>query len=159
MKFELFFLSTRHFLQERDCAFYYQRKNCKKHGHFKKKLNRSTGEVHYEIRIERNDNDAAKIYTYTHELAHMLNDHLDSKELTYPQKEWVADQVAKNIINDLGLYQYLEESSLNKKFNINMYSRNWMKNRQISTRKLEIMEKQLISTTILIKKSYINLNI
>lgn len=130
-------------LKEYNCTFLYQRKNCKKHGHFKKKINRKTNVITYEIRIDKDDNDAAKIYTFMHEWAHMYNKHLDVKELTYSQKEFVAHEIAMYTIKKFELEKSLECSNLQKKWDINSYGVMWMKGKQISERKLIIMNKQI----------------
>lgn len=130
-------------LDAHECNFLYQRKNCKKHGHFKKKINRLTNEIIYEIRIDKYDIDSAKIYTFIHEWAHMYNQHLDNKDLTYAQKEYVAHSVAMYTIKYLGLDEIIKKSNLQQKWDINSYGELWMKNRQISQKKIIIMQKQI----------------
>ena len=109
MNFSTYFLRTYILLKEKNCAFNYQRANCKKQGHYKKKVVRATGETTYEIRIEKNENDAGKIYTYTHEMAHFLNNHLDDKSLTYAQREWVAHNVGMYFIKLFNLEKELKK--------------------------------------------------
>ena len=130
-------------LNENNVDFGYQRKNCKKNGHFKKKI--INGISYYEIKIEKEDNEAAKIYTLIHELTHMLNGHLDDKALTNPQKEVVADQVGKHFIVKFKMIEELKNSKLNKKWDVQNYSQNWMNNRQISEKKSNIINEQIIN--------------
>lgn len=144
MKFEVFLSKVNPLLEELNCDFGYQRVNCKKNGHFKKKTR--NGIISYEIKIEKLDNDAGKIYTLSHELAHAYNKHLDLKELTYPQKEYVADQVGKLIIDYLNMQKELKKSTICQKFNLDSYSINWMKKRQISAKKVAIMDEQVVYT-------------
>lgn len=151
MTFPIFFLRTRCFLEYHQCQFYYQRKNCKKHGHFKKKINRKTGIESYEIRIEREDNHAAKIYTYAHEMAHMINLHLDSKSLTYAQQEWVAHHVGMYFVEYFKLEKQLKHSKLYHKFNVNEYANMWLKDKSVSDKRWQLMRKQVEDTIVIIR--------
>ncbi len=150
MTFPIFFLRTRSLLSSCDCQFFYQRKNCKKHGHFKKKINRKTGVSSYEIRIEKEDTHAAKIYTYAHELAHMLNKHLDTKKLTYAQQEWVAHHVGMYFVQYFKLERQLKKSLLFKKFNLNEYANLWIKDKKVSEQRWTLMREQVEETIVLI---------
>ncbi len=153
MNFSIFFLRINHLLKEEHCDFKYQRKNCKKHGHYKKKKNKITGEVNYEIRIEKDDNDAAKIYTLCHEMAHFLNKHLDNKDLTYAQKEWVAHYVGMYFIEKYDLVGELKKAKINKKFDIFNYANKWIENKKITPRRQLIMDEQLKNTILKIRIS------
>lgn len=147
MEFKNFYEATCKLLDHNNTVFGYQRKNCKKHGHVKKTVNRTTKEIKYELLIEKDDNDAAKIYTFSHELAHLLNDHLDNKEITYAQKEWVANLVGLNIIDYLGLEEELKKSRLSQKWDLDTYGENYIKNRKVTEKKYFIMENQVDVTT------------
>jgi hypothetical protein len=151
MTFPVFFLRTRYFLEVYECQFFYQRKNCKKHGHFKKKINRKTGIEIYEIRIEKEDNHAAKVYTYAHELAHMINRHLDTKSLTYAQQEWVAHHVGMYFIEYFGLERQLVRSKLFQKFNVNEYANMWLRDKVVSDQRFKLMQSQVEDTVIAIR--------
>lgn len=152
MKFDDFLSRINPFFIEKNIAFGYQRKNCKKHGHFKKCIFHKTNIVTYEIKIEKYDNDAAKIYTLAHEFTHLINDHLDSKILTYAQKEWVADIVGKNIIEILNMRSELDDSNLAKKWNIDTYGESYIKGRKISKQRLEIMDNQVDKSMYILTK-------
>ncbi len=134
------------FFNYKDCSFGYQRKNCKKHGHLKKKINKKTNEVSYELKIEQFDNEAAKVYTLIHELTHLLNDHLDNKDITYAQKEWVADEVSMYFIKSFGFYDLLKKSEMAKKWNIDIYGESHIKNKKISDKRKQIMIRQKTET-------------
>ncbi len=149
--FEQFLIKIQPLLTDFNCDFGYQQKNCKKHGHFKKKVNRTTQLVTYEIKIEKFDNDAAKIYTLIHEITHMYNHHLDQKLLTYAQKEYVADFVAKTIILEMGLQKELEKSKLSQKWNVDSYGLDWLKQRPITLAKRKIIREQCIKTVEIVK--------
>ncbi len=139
----------------KNCSFGYQQKNCKKHGHFKKKTNKKTGEQKYEIRIEKNDNDAAKIYTLIHEITHLLNDHLDNKNLTYAQQEYVADYVAMYFIEELNLKKELEQSNMAKKWDIYTYSSDYLANKKINKLQHENIQLQINRTKNHLKNMFI----
>lgn len=143
VSFETIFTLFEPYLFEENCSFAYQRKNCKKHGHYKKKTNLTTGESTYEIRIDSEDIDSAKIYTFIHEFAHMYNSHLDNKDLTYSQKEYVAHTVAMFSIKYLNLEDDIKTSNLQQKWDINTYGIMWMKDKQISEKKIKIMNNQI----------------
>ncbi|MGL5020534.1 MAG: hypothetical protein ACRC5R_00705 [Mycoplasmatales bacterium] len=151
MNFSVFFLRTRPLLDVQKCCFKYQRKNCKKHGHYKKKTDRLTGFVTYEISIEQFDNSAGKIYTYAHELTHMLNNHLDTKILTYAQQECVAHEVGMYFVRYFELESKLKKSSLCKKYNINDYANMWIKGKKVPNKRKKIMEQQIKDTIIKIR--------
>lgn len=123
--------------------FSFQRKGCKKHGHFKKRTNKVTNEISYEISIERNDNDAAKIYVLLHEFCHFINNHLDLNEITRAQKEYVCDYVALFIIKKLDMYDELSISKLSEKWDIDQYALNWIKGKKITEKKRIIMINQI----------------
>ena len=155
MTFNYFLNKIDPFFQEHNIKFGYQRKNCKKHGHYKKMI--KNGLVSYEIKIEQNDNDAGKIYTLIHELTHCINNHLDEKKLTISQKELVCDQVSKYFINKYDLHQEILTSQLHKKFNVLLYSANWMKNKNVSDEKMLEINNQ-IEKAIKIINYYLELN-
>ena len=155
MTFNYFLKKIEPFLIKNNINFGYQRKNCKKHGHYKKIIKNDS--VFYEIKIEKDDNDAGKIYTLIHELTHCINNHLDEKKLTVPQKEMVCDQVSKYYINKFNLHQEILNSKLHQKFNILLYSAIWMKNRNVSDEKMLEINRQ-IENTIKIINSYLEVD-
>ncbi len=145
-KFDYVYECLEPLLTYKNCSFGYQRRNCKKHGHLKKRISRVSGEVSYEIKIEREDFDAALIYTFIHELTHHLNDHLDNRNLTYAQQEWVADEVGMYFIKKLGLMYELESSKLAKKWDIHGYGDKYIANKRISTKRRKLMTYQKDNT-------------
>ena len=90
------------FLKEHNINLGYQRRGCKKQGHYKEYY-QDNKVIKKEILIEQDENDAGKVYVLIHELTHVINNHLHDKTLTKPQKEVVADQVAKHFINKWNL--------------------------------------------------------
>ncbi len=142
--FERFFI----ILENYNCTFGYQNKNSKKHGHVKLKTNLKTGVQSLELKIERQENIAGKIYTIIHELTHLVNNHLTSKHLTLKQKEVVADTVALMFIKSYNLEEELLKSNLAKKWNINSYSKDYIKSMTISKQRAYLVVDE-------IKKSYI----
>lgn len=146
MNFSIFFLLTNSLLIEYNTSFFYQRKNCKKHGHFKKKTNRITNISTYELRIEKEDNSASKIFTYVHELTHMINHHLDDKSITYAEKECVAHFVSLYYMDKYSLTGELKRSNLSKKWNVDDYHLAWLKNKKIKDSHKIIMKDQYMHT-------------
>lgn len=143
LSFETIFELYEPYLFENNCKFLYQRKNCKKHGHYKKKTNLNTGISEYEIRIDKDDIASAKIYTFIHEFTHMYNSHLDNKDLTYAQKEYVAHTVAMFSIKYFNLEEEIKSSNLQQKWDINTYGKLWLKDKKISSKKIQIMNNQI----------------
>lgn len=133
-------------LKTYNCFFGYQRSDSKKHGHFKIKTDRVTGEETWEIKIERNDNDAGKIYTLIHETTHLLNNHVQNRELTKKQAEVVADTVALHYIYKFNLKEELNNSSVSKKWDVDQYTNTYIKNMSLSNQRKELIIKQIDST-------------
>ncbi|MFV0246713.1 MAG: hypothetical protein ACK5HS_02125 [Mycoplasmatales bacterium] len=133
-------------LKAYNCSFGYQRSDSKKHGHFKIKTDRVTGEETWEIKIERNDNDAGKIYTLIHETTHLLNNHVQNRELTKKQAEVVADTVALHFIYKFNLKEELNNSSVSKKWDVDQYTNTYIKNMSLSNQRKELIIKQIDST-------------
>lgn len=152
INFDFIFTSLSPLLRYKNCSFGYQRKNCRKHGHVKKRYNRITGDVSYELKIEKNDIDAALIYTFIHELTHHINDHLDSNKLFYWQQEWVADQVALYFINKFELYNELQKSLLASKWDISKYSSNYINGKKLTKARKDIMQSQKTNTIMKMEK-------
>lgn len=140
---EQFEINFKRLLKEYNCSFGYQNKNSKKHGHVKRKLNIVTGQEIIEMKIEENENVAGKIYTIIHEFTHLINNHLISKDLTYKQKEVVADTVALMIINLLNMKSELENSNLSKKWDIDSYSKNYIYNMACSPKREKDIVEQI----------------
>lgn len=130
------------FLEENNINLGYQRKGCKKQGHYKEYYQNNIL-IKKEILIEKNENDAGKIYILIHELTHVINNHLHDKTLTKPQKEVVADQVAKHFINKWELINEIRESSVYQNQDLLAYSQKWLNNRQFSDKKSEIINQQI----------------
>ena len=156
-EFEKCLLAINPYLKRNNCTFGYQQKCIKKHGHCKLRI--KNGIKLYEIKIEKNDNDAGKVYTLIHEFAHFYNSHLENKDLTRPQKEYVAHYVAMGIIDYLRLKKELTESAINKKFHIDSYGKMWMKDRRLTIKQKEIMINQEKNTIKYLKKHIFNIYI
>lgn len=130
------------YLDENNIILGYQRKGCKKQGHYKERY-LGTELISREILIEGNENDSGKIYVLIHELTHVLNNHIHDKSLTKPQKEVVADQVAKHFINKWELVDEIKSSAIYQEQNLLAYSQQWLNNRQFSEKKSEIINQQI----------------
>lgn len=130
------------FLKEHNINLGYQRRGCKKQGHYKEYY-QDNKVIKKEILIEQDENDAGKVYVLIHELTHVINNHLHDKTLTKPQKEVVADQVAKHFINKWELINDIKTSNIYIEQDLLAYSQKWLNNRQFSDKKSEIINKQI----------------
>lgn len=150
---EIFFIEFMNILKEYNCEFGYQNKGSKKHGHVKRKINLNTKEESLELKIERDENLAGKVYVIIHELTHLINEHVISKNLSRKQKEVVADTTAIMYVKTYGLYNDLLKSNMSKKWNVKLYSNNYINNMAFSLKKEDEIIKQIKETyCFLIKK-------
>lgn len=140
-----FFAVTKQYLAQKNCSFGYQNKNSHKHGHFKQRI--VDGKiVKQEIKIERNELLPAQIYVTCHELAHFINNHPSSKELTGKQKEIVADTVALMFLKNVGLYYWLPLCHVSEKWDPYNYSTAYLNNMAVSAKRVKLIEKQILQT-------------
>ncbi len=152
---EYFFEKTFIILENYNCSFGYQNKNSKKHGHVKLKTNLKTGEQSLELKIERNENIAGKIYTIIHELTHLINNHLTSKHLTSKQKEVVADTVALMFIKSYSLEEELLKSKMATKWNINAYSKDYIQSMTISKQRANVVIEEIKKSFKFLSENFI----
>ncbi|MGL4590028.1 MAG: hypothetical protein ACRCUP_07315 [Mycoplasmatales bacterium] len=144
VSWEEFLKSTLPLLTRFNCDFKYLRKNCKKNGHLRRKYTDYTrSDYQDEIRIESADDDVSKIYTMSHEITHLINNHLESKTLTAKQKEVVADTVAKMIVKRI-CTDDLSRASISRKMPIDDYAKNYIQNMALSEQRSKLIIHQIL---------------
>ncbi len=132
-----FFQNVTNLLQQYDCSFRFLRKDSKRNGHVKiKKIN---GIYYRELAINKKDNDAGKMYTIIHELTHLVNNHVHSKNLTSKQKEVVADSTALYFIYCCGLLTQYKNSNVATKWDVLNYSNAYIDSMQISEKRSKVI--------------------
>lgn len=150
--FEQFIKNVEVILDSYDCKFRFLRSDSKRNGHIKAKVNRLTGEYTLEMAINRNDNIGGVVYTIIHELTHLMNNHMFSKELTKKQAEVVADTTAMYFVKKYNLLNLYMSSAVANKWDVLNYSNNYIDNMQLSKQKYELIIKQINDSKIDIER-------
>lgn len=156
LDYEQFMSHTLAILQQFDCSFRYLRTDSRRNGHIKAKVNRVTGEYSLELAINRQDNVGGQVYTIYHELTHLINNHIFSKELTSKQAEVVADTTALYFINKFQLLDAYKQSDVACKWNVETYSDVYIENMAISKQRYKLIIKQINDSKIYLEKLYMN---
>lgn len=154
--FETIYKELEEILVNENCSFRYQNSNSKKNGHLKIQKNLQTNIFKIEIAIERKDDEVSKIYTFIHELTHLINHHHLKKDLTKNQKEIVADTTSKMIIKAFDFETDLQNSTISRKMNIKYYADIYLKNMQLSEKKRELIIKEIMDSYNLIISIFCN---
>lgn len=153
--FQLFLQQTETILNEYDCSFRFLRSDSRANGKLSAKVNRRTGEYTLNLAINRNDTIAGMVYTICHELTHLINNHIFSKELSSKQGEVVADTVAWYFINKFKLHEEYLKSSAASKWDVENYSNLYIDSMAISKRKYNIIIEQIATSKIYIERNYL----
>lgn len=141
-------------LDEYDCSFGYVNRGSRKNGHVRLRIDKVMNQRSLELKINRNDNVAGKVYTLIHEVTHLYNEHLESKNLTRKQAEIVADSVAMIFIYALKLEVKILDSDVASKWDVFEYSNNYIKSMACSDkRKIEIF-RQIRNTVLYFKGEF-----
>lgn len=128
-------------LNDKNCSFVLSNDSYKKKGHLKATIHNN--KIDYEMKLSKLPSLCEMLYIFAHEFTHLINSHPINKDLTFRQKEVVADTVAKMIINSLNLYDELENSYLYKQLQLHSYSIMWIKNGSFSSKKENLVFKQI----------------
>lgn len=150
--YKQFIMSVENILNDYDCKFRFLRSDSKRNGHIKAKVNRLTGEYTLEMAINRNDNIGGLVYTIIHELTHLMNNHMFSKELTKKQAEVVADTTAMYFVKKYNLQNLYTSSAVASKWDVLNYSNNYIDSMQLSKQKYELIIRQISNSKIDIER-------
>ncbi|WOO87119.1 hypothetical protein RZE82_08375 [Mollicutes bacterium LVI A0039] len=155
LDFEAFIHKSMEILDSYECSFRYLRSDSKRNGHIKANVNRRTGEYTLELAINRFDNVGGQVYTIIHELTHLINNHMFSRELSKKQAEVVADTTALYFINKFNLLAEYKTSDVASKWNVETYSDMYIDNMQLSKQRYDLIIRQINDSKIIIQKLYI----
>lgn len=150
--FDQFISRVEVILKSYDCKFRFLRSDSRRNGHIQAKVNRLTGEYTLEMAINRNDNVGGQVYTIVHELTHLMNNHMFSKELTKKQAEVVADTTAMYFVNKYNLLDLYTTSAVASKWDVLNYSNNYIDNMQLSKHKYNLIIKQINDSKVDIER-------
>ncbi len=155
LDFEQFLNQTLVILNEFDCSFRYLRSDSKRNGHIKAKVNRVTNEYSLELAINRQDNIGGQVYTIVHELTHLINNHMFSKELTSKQAEVVADTTAIYFLNKYSLLEQYQSSHVATKWDVLNYSNIYIDNMQLSPQRYQAIVAQINHSKLDLEKLFL----
>lgn len=153
--FPLFLKQTELLLNEYDCSFRFLRSDSRANGKLSAKVNRKTGEYTLNLAINRNDTIAGMVYTICHELTHLINNHIFSKDLSRKQGEVVADTVAWYFINKFNLRDQYLKSSAAKKWDVENYSNIYIDSMAISKHRYQVIIEQIATSKVYIERNYL----
>ncbi len=147
--FEQFLKLMEELLIIHEIEFRYQKRNCKRSGAAVLQVNRQTGQQKYKLLIDPDCKSHAQMNIFTHELMHILLDHLIRKQQNkyyLPQKarEFVVDFLAESMvytISGLQIHEYQHEY-LQYQNAIN-YRENWIKNARLSEKICKLIDFQI----------------
>ncbi len=155
LDFEQFTNKTIDILNEYDCTFRYLRSDSKRNGHIKATINKRTKEYKLELAINRKDNIGGQVYTIIHELTHLINNHMFSRDLTKKQAEVVADTTALYFINKYDLLTEYQMSDVGNKWDVNNYSNIYIDNMGLSKQRYQQIINQINESKIIIERLYL----
>ncbi len=147
--FEQYKMIMQSLLDVHDIEFKYQKKNCKRSGAAILSINHQTKLQKYTLLIDRDCMDHAKMNIFTHELMHILLDHLICKKnnqyyLPHKAREFVVDFLAESMVYTLsGLiiteyqHEYLQYQ------NAIDYRLNWLKSARLSESIVKMIDFQI----------------
>lgn len=153
--FNHFIKRTNQILKDYDCTFRYLRSDSKRNGHIKATINKRTQEYKLELAINRKDNIGGQVYTIIHELTHLINNHMFSRDLTKKQAEVVADTTALYFINKYNLLTDYQTSDVGNKWDVNNYSNIYIDNMGLSKARYQVIIKQINDSKIIIERFYL----
>lgn len=155
LDFEQFINSTKQILEYYKCSFRYLRSDSVRNGHIKAKINRVTNEYSLELAINRQDNIGGQVYTIIHELTHLINNHMFSKELTRKQAEVVADTTAIYFLNKYNLLAKYQNSHVASKWDVLNYSNIYIDNMQLSKHRYQAIIDQINHSKVDLEKLFL----
>lgn len=153
--FENFWEVTKIIVSQFNCRLRYLRSDSHRNGHAKVTVNRQTGEKKYELAINRYDNPGGKIYTIIHELTHIINNHMLSRNITRKQAEVVADTCAYYFLNRYKLVEEFKTSHVAKKWNVEQYANKYIDIMQLSPNSYKKIIEQINTSKIDILHLYL----